>query len=733
MADLKRDVQGFMAAGGFDVNEVSAEVPGLALLTCFALASGQGPDVWQIWVDERPRIRSDALTPDQRAERSAWEHDVISVMAAHVSRAGPTTRHYFLCASLVGYSAEFMPAATHALTSDGRIGGVRVPVQFFDADYRQDARAGTRTKTVLKRVLDAASARRRVAQPFVLRRALDLEPASHDPGDGAATGDVVEHLEGQLLDPPARPTLRFIDGPAGSGKSVAFEALVSAAYQEFIEAKQKRISRMRPIVFLPDHLRGANVGYVDDLVRAVVDTDMAAPVRFEQLQWLLMRGYATWMFDGLDEFYEGSYDFFDFLHRVLTAPGSQAQILISTRDSLLTSNPALRRFLERHLPGGGTDTRSGARPPVYGFSEAGAGAGSAGSQFPGHGMTGDHHDADAAEAQMDLAIFELQPWGPAAWRQVAWLELEQGREGAQHSSRVDGFCQALENSPTLASLAALPFYCTELLHLAQSGEAGPADDIDLLDAMVASMLAREHGKDVFDWDDFIDLEEAASQIAAERRHGTPWAVDLARDADNEGALRAALSEPLAQLGRANLLELLGAMAHFAVRTPPQTPNETALSVDVVRDYFAAGFVSSDLAPRDVDRIATVLVQFAFLGAGKAGGGLDFSQPIVAEYLAARYALQLLNAQAETPNPQAQGRPPLHNATRAVTALTSAVGTVPVTAGSLFQRAVTKGVFENQNLARWLAIVGQTPSIVQQLPAHVRRGLVAILEGQHAGS
>ena len=183
-------------------------------------------------------------------------------------------------------------------------------------------------RSALGLIPDQAARTRRAAQPFLIRRGLG--PQDCAPGGG----DLVEHLETALRDPGRGARLRFIDGAAGSGKTVAFNALLHASFEEFREAKAGHILRRRPIAFLPEHIRGEAIGYVDDVLDAAAAADMAQAVEPEQLRWLLKHGFATWMLDGLDEFYAGDNDFFSFLEAELADPGSQAQFLICTRDSL---------------------------------------------------------------------------------------------------------------------------------------------------------------------------------------------------------------------------------------------------------------------------------------------------------------------------------------------------------------------------------------------------------------
>ena len=105
-----------------------------------------------------------------------------------------------------------------------------------------------------------------------------------------------------------------------------------------------------------------------------------------------------------------------------------------------------------------------------------------------------------------VEVYELAPWGPKAWEEIAWLELEQGRDGAKCSKKVVQFVSALQASPTLADLARLPFYCTVMLDAYRAGKGLPKDELELLQSIVDRMVEREHGKDLFRWRDFVDLD-----------------------------------------------------------------------------------------------------------------------------------------------------------------------------------------------------------------------------------
>jgi hypothetical protein len=473
----------------------------------------------------------------------------------------------------------------------------------------------------------------RAAQPFRIRRGLGPD----DFVAGAA--DLVKHLETALRDPVQGARLIVVDGAAGSGKTVAFNALLHAAFEEFKEAKAQRVPARRPIAFLPEHIRGEAIGYVDDVLEAAAESDMALPVESEQLRWLVKHGFTTWMFDGLDELYDGDNDFIENLEAELADPGSQAQILVCARDSLLSSSERVRGFIERQLARGG---------PVE--------------------------------------IYELAPWDRRAWGEIAWLELEHGRSGAEDSRKVKQFVSALEGSATLADLARLPFYCTVMLETFKAGKGMPKDEFELLQSIVDRMMEREHGKDIFRWRDFVDMDtlaEAIEEIAAEESP-VPRARSLPPDAIL-ASTRAELEKVLDGEGRGALFELIEALAHQHRRTPDGGGTAGGLSVDDLRDFYGRLYASGSLDDDETERLLRVLVQFAFFGQGRRAGSVDFTHHILADYLAARYAVRLLRNAAEA---EAAGRrPSLSDATRRVSSFRQAIGTAPYQPGSLFHRYI----------------------------------------------
>lgn len=439
-------------------------------------------------------------------------------------------------------------------------------------------------RSVLGDLLATAEASRRVPQPFSSKRLWCSDPAARQQGS-----DLAADLQAAITGPAQGPKVRIICGNAGSGKSVAFNALVASLYRDFIEAKRSRQLRRRPIVFLPSHLRSASAGYVDDVIAAVKHTDAAEAVPAEQFRWLLMNGHAVWMFDGLDEFYAGSGDFFTFIEEALSEPGSEAQFIIGTRDSLMSSNAALKSFVERRLAQGN-----------------------------------------------DVEVYELAPWTANAWRKKAALEIE-ARKGVEVSQeQAERFVWELENSTHLSALAQLPFYCSVLLESFLKHGSLPEDEFEAVESLINSMVDREQGKNIFRWQDFVDIERLSEFVEQEtERQG------LCRAQGHN--LHEFVQNLLTCEGRNILLDLIGAVALETWRTAEGKDTPASMPVAGIRELPGLATLPFGLNSEVVHRLRTVIVQFAFFGPGRKAGCVDFAHPILRDYLAARYAVATLKS------------------------------------------------------------------------------------------
>ncbi len=638
MLPLYQKAIAFLLRGGYRVTRSS---PGFAEIEHTGDEGETAEPRILLWVDDEARAASRTLSEAERLARAAREDQVLTHMISEV-QATPAAVAYYLVRTRQGLSQNFVTSATRVLQRNRRDGngGIRVEIEFFDTAYKLDSAAGQRVKaSVFSSLLTMARKRRRVAQPFALRRGLGL----HDVAAGAA--DLVEHLETKLRDPIDRPTLRIIDGPAGSGKSVAFEALANKTYEEFMEAKKADVLRPRPIVFLPEHIRGQAIGYVDDVIDAMTEAEAAAPVEPEQLRFLLKEGHAVWMLDGLDEFFAGDNDFFPFLTEQLASPESRAQILICTRDSLLSSSSALRAFVEH-----------------------------------------------AWAKDIAVEIYELQPWTAAAWRDLAWLELENGRKGQNDSALVKGFVSALAASSDLSQLAALPFYCTVLLEQYRQTKKMPADSLAALDTILNRMLTREEGKSVFQWREFVDADLLAELAETD-------AGGLDQGLFNGSSAKHAIAMALDSAGRDSVIEMLGLIAHQRCRRKPASVDGDGVDVADMNAMLSPVYVP-DAGDGDVQRrLSTALVQFAFFGAGRRAGLVDFTHPILAEYLAGLYAGAVLKRAADGGG---DGQGPLSRLAVMRGAIHEAVGDVALEVGSVFHRTLARVVAGQTDVRRLLS-------------------------------
>jgi hypothetical protein len=211
----------YLEAGGYQVRRTAAGFLDLA----HPEATGGRPARVLVWSDDTTFAPPRALTASERAERDQREQALLAGFRKEMA-AAPGAVGCFLVAGTRGLSATFAKSAPTVLQ-----GGIRVPVQFFDTGYRVDSARGGKVRSALGMVLDHAARTRRAAQPFLIRRG--LEPEDCTPG-GA---DLVEHLETALADPGRGARVRFIVGAAGSGKTVAFNALLRASFDEFMAAK----------------------------------------------------------------------------------------------------------------------------------------------------------------------------------------------------------------------------------------------------------------------------------------------------------------------------------------------------------------------------------------------------------------------------------------------------------------------------------------------------------------
>ncbi len=653
MSELARMAVEYFQLGGYWITRQSPD---------FFDAETEDPDGAParvlIWADDAVHDSSASLGSDEKAQREARELKWLQRFAREMKDT-PGAIGYFLVPQRLGLSAQFVAAATKRLR-----GGIRVPVEFFDTAYRADEGGRKAKSSVAGAVFEEAARIKRVPQPFFRRQGLG------ENGKSPVQGDIVGYLKTWIAGAGERPRFCLIDGSAGAGKTVAFNALATYAHQAFIELKRRQGresetggTAARPIVFLPQHLRGeGKIGRIDDIIAAANATDMAAPVTPDQLRWLLVNGFNLWMFDGLDEFYEGSEGFFGHIKAALDMPGSRACILICTRDSLLTSSAAMRGFVESRL-------------------------GTAG----------------------DTEILELAPWDESAWRTIAAIEFGEG-------AKAQKFVSLLTASPIVADLAQLPFYCSVLIELFRNGGTLPASEFELLDTVFERMIEREHGKAIFRWQEFVDEDLLSAAIEEEIGKTGGLQADDART-------RKLVAGLLDEQGKENVAELLSALAHAYHRLDTKGGAEAGLDVPGIEALTDISYIANDLTRDAQLRRLNTLVHFAFFGAGRRAGSVDFTHPILAGYLAARYALFLLRRGMAALPERTAWRPSDYAIPRA--AVQQAIGTATLDPDSIFLQYILREIGEDRELADFLKSMAGQPFERENVTAFMAAVLAAL--------
>ncbi len=539
-------------------------------------------------------VRGERAGADGRTERvHVWfaetqgsaRVDEPALLAAIEGEAVPAGAvRYCVVPSLAGFSTGFRERLAKAGV------GLRVAVQFFDTPYKADGDGaigtggGEEARSVFAEFVEAHRdiAGARVPQPFVV-----LSSLGGDRGGFSAGTDLFTDLVAELTAPADGPRLTLVLGHAGAGKSVLFAALFTALHRHF--AAQKRAQRLasRPILFLPEHIRSRKVRSLDGLLDAVAATDAAAATRPALMRWLNASGHTTWMFDGLDEFFAGEGDFVAAIEEMLK-PGSQARILICTRDSLLTSSTALRQFVDRQLARGG------------------------------------------------VRLFELARWERASQSALASVRLA-------GSPQVASFVATLDVSPALSELATLPFYCDLLIGRYRDAKAAPVDEFDLLATAIDALIDREAAKLAggatgFGWDVFAgaDTFVEATGLVAE--------LGVARFNIAEG--RQQLLAAFEAIGRERLVELIEGLAHL-MRTTEAYPNESrGLTTAEIAD-FGRLYMDVGLVPEMEPRVLLALIQLAFFAPAEEKDHVRFAHEIVADYLAARNAVAMIRSRPDS--------------------------------------------------------------------------------------
>jgi len=465
----------------------------------------------------------------------------------------PDAQFLVLAYSTAGFSRDFRTRVK-----------LRVPVQFFDTPFRYEDAPGA--ASAIAEVRQAASRQIRVPQPYQL--------------DGTSDGgpDLLTHLYDELQRSTV-PTVRVIVGRAGIGKSLLFETLFTRLFDEFQDAKRRQQLKPRPIPLIPAYIRDLDgMPRAESLVQSFIRTDVASPVGKNTLDWLLINGHSTWLWDGLDELYAGDPGFCEYLFDLITASHSQAQITIFCRDSLLTTSDNLNVFRE------------------------------------------------ACGDSAQLRIYRLEEWRRPSKRSYAWARLERRlpQDHEQDTSGVSTFLGELDRRESLRTISGLPFYCSLLINEFQEGGINDAhDEVSFLNGVVDRMIEREKGKGLLNLGDLVDngLNDWLEEIALD--YVDPQSGGAVRQ---ESALEYGEMVVRVGLHDAQRRHVLTSLLQFPLFRAGERTGQVAFTHDLIAEALAARRFRGMLAVRPLEALARLgaadlddptLVRFVAQGLGAA--------------------------------------------------------------------------------------------------------------------
>jgi len=257
-------------------------------------------------------------------------------------------------------------------------------------------------------------------------------------------------------------------------------------------------------------------------------------------------------------------------------------------------------------------------------------------------------------------------------------------------------------------MAQLPFYCSVLLSHFKNNDQMPADEIDVLELLVDSMIDREHGKSVFHWRDFIDVEALVRIFEVEsERLGVPM--------PSGSELDKLICRLLDTEAPALLFEIIGGLAHRLRYAPGGNDEISGFTAEDAENFISFEKTADSNDVGSLPRLRTALVRFAFFGPGRKAGSLDFTHEILADYFAARYASLMLERVIRDHEANlSPGRFTRGGIAALQCAFAGTIGTAYVFPGSIFHRllrvaAGRGGALKQAGALNAAAIAGQTSS------------------------
>ncbi len=215
--------------------------------------------------------------------------------------------------------------------------------------------------------------------------------------------------------------------------------------------------------------------------------------------------------------------------------------------------------------------------------------------------------ADASEeVSSRLKIYQLAPWEESEQRSLVTIRAKGAGDTTERAGR---FIQEIQGKPELAGIAPLPYYCNLLVDRF-NGNDGHLNDISefaLLDETLKNMLKREEEKLV-----------PASDIYRD------WKIFHNRD---------------------RLMDLLSYVGHkFSVeefRANEINNDYNGITMDELGGIIEDEDFHPDSSDEEKSAGRLALIQFALFSAGGDKGYITFSHEIMADYLAATWAVGIL--------------------------------------------------------------------------------------------
>ena len=551
MNSLAPLVEGYLASAGFKILEGDKDC-----VVADRLVFAEDHDTRIVWT----------IPKDQKMAQ--YE----SVLRANVSKLRskyPDAKATVLSSSRSGFSRPLQQEL-----NDQRI-RILVPIQFFDTEFKFEH--APKAASAIADIRSTEILSKRVRQPYT---------AEGVTGEASTGRDLLDTLSKELS-ASNTPTVRLVVGRAGIGKTFLSQAVFAQLYDRFMKAKARQGSASRPIPLLPDHMKDLYAVRTELLIENFLRTDVASPVSRDTFEWLLVNGFTIWLLDGLDELFTGDTGFFEYLLELITRPGSQAKIVIWSRDSLLTTSDNFMEFQE--LCAGSDLTR----------------------------------------------VYRLSPWERASKRHFAWLRLEKRDppKGGSDTRAIREFLEGIERSPSLRELSGVPFYCDVLLRQSSTGSIQEfSDEAVMLNHLIEQMIRREIDKELIDKKAFQPdglrdwLEQLAVNYVEDHRYadidryealeyGELVLLDHITDEVKKNMLLSLLQFPLfsagaesGKVGFAHDLIAEALAARYYARKLPSEPIDIGRRVSSVdlNDPIRLRFMAQNLEPENESDIVSAM-------------------------------------------------------------------------------------------------------------------------------